>query len=92
MLLEAAVIGLPIIATKLAGIPDIVKEGVNGHLMPYESNAWDWAEKIKSLLHDDNKLREFGKQSRLLAESEFSSAAFKAKVLKAFHIAGILQR
>jgi glycosyltransferase involved in cell wall biosynthesis len=51
VLLEAMGVGLPVIATSRAAIPEIVEEGVNG-LFVAEQDAADVAEKIITLAHD----------------------------------------
>jgi len=52
VILEAMASGLPVIATKVRGIPEIVKEGVNGLLVEPKSPR-DLAEKISIFLDDD---------------------------------------
>ena len=51
VLLEAMGVGLPVIATRRAAIPEIVEEGVNG-LFVAEQNPGDLAEKIVTLAND----------------------------------------
>jgi len=67
VILEAMAFGLPIISTCIAGIPDMVKEGINGYLL--ESGDIDgFVEKIK-ILSLDKPLREtFGNESRNLVK------------------------
>jgi glycosyltransferase involved in cell wall biosynthesis len=88
VLLEAAATGLPLVATDIGGISDVVKNGVNGYLMPYQSTGKDWADRIIDLIINGNKLLKFGKESRQLAEKQFSSDVFKNNILKAFKIVG----
>ena len=56
VILEAMAAGLPIVATRVGGIPDIVKDGENGFLID-PKNPEQIAEKINLFLEDD-KLRE----------------------------------
>jgi len=56
VILEAMASGLPIVATRVGGIQDIVKDGENGFLVDPE-NPEQIAEKINLFLEDD-KLRE----------------------------------
>jgi len=51
VLLEAMGVGLPVIATRRAAIPEIVEDGVNG-LFVAEQDANDLAEKIVTLAND----------------------------------------
>ena len=51
-ILEAMASGLPIVSTKVSGLPEIVKEGKNGFLVE-PANTEQLAEKILLLLKDD---------------------------------------
>jgi len=51
---EAAAFGLPVLATLTGGIPTIVKEGVNGYLLPVETRGIDFANKIIEILNNKN--------------------------------------
>ena len=84
VLLEAAATGLPIVATDLAGISEVVKNGVNGYLISSEGTLHEWAEKITDLILDSNKRERFGRESRRLAEGQFSSESLKRKLRDAF--------
>lgn len=66
-LLEAGAAGLPIVATDVGGVSDILHDGVNG-LITKTKDPEDLAGKIVSLL-DDNELREeMGKTGQMLAK------------------------
>jgi glycosyltransferase involved in cell wall biosynthesis len=56
VIIEAMASGLPIVATRVGGLPDIIKDGENGFLVD-PKNPDQIAEKIKLFLEDD-KLRE----------------------------------
>ena len=45
-LLEAMAAGLPIVATRVGGVPEIVQESVTGILLPPEANAAEWADAL----------------------------------------------
>jgi L-malate glycosyltransferase len=53
VLLEAMACGLPIVATRVGGVPDIIEDGVNGYLVEY-GDFQEMAKKILFLL--DNQL------------------------------------
>lgn len=59
VIMEAGAAGLPVVATRHAGIPDIIEEGVNGFLVP-ENDIDAMAEKIIFLLSEPNKAEEMG--------------------------------
>ena len=52
-LVESIANGVPILATKVGGIPEVLSDGINGYFI--ERSASDIAEKIK-LIYDDNIL------------------------------------
>jgi glycosyltransferase involved in cell wall biosynthesis len=52
VILEAMYAGLPIVATKVGGIPELVADGVHGYLVE-SSRPAQLAEKLVSLLRDD---------------------------------------
>lgn len=70
-LLEAAACGLPIIASNIAGCREIVRQGVNGLLVP-AGDAQALADAICSLLSDSALRERLGRESRRIAEKEFS--------------------
>jgi glycosyltransferase involved in cell wall biosynthesis len=62
-LMEAAVMQLPIIATRLAGIPDIVLDGQTGILCA--PNEWEaFGDAIERLLNDEELRRRMGRAGR----------------------------
>ena len=71
-LLEAMMMGKPVIATSVGGIPEVVDDGVNG-LLVNSANVPELEEAIISLAHNQAKRIEMGKNAR-------------AKVLKNFNI------
>ena len=87
VLLEACSVGLPIIATDVGGVSDVVKDGYNGYLMPYGSSQEAWVNKIKSILYDDGKSRELGDNAREYAEANFAKSSFKKIIVKALEVA-----
>jgi glycosyltransferase involved in cell wall biosynthesis len=69
--LEAMSYGLPVVATSVGGIPQAVKDGVNGYLVePGEVKIL--TEKIGVLIKDDSLRMRFGMNSRRLAEKTFN--------------------
>jgi len=66
VLVEAMAAGKPIVASKVGGIPDLVKDGQNGFLVkPGDSNSLSFA--IKKLLDDKKMQEEMGKKGRAMA-------------------------
>jgi len=71
VLLEAAASGLPLIATRVGGNPEIVFPGENGFLVPV-ARAEDVAQAALTLVDDPVLRRTMGSQSRELVEQRFS--------------------
>jgi colanic acid/amylovoran biosynthesis glycosyltransferase len=71
VLIEALASSLPIVATTIAGIPEIVEEGSNGLLVP-EKDPKQLALAIERLCRDPSERRVFGIQSRRIAEETFT--------------------
>ena len=65
--LEAMAAGLPIVATNVGGIPDIVEEGVNGYLVNAK-NPDELADRILVLLQNDEMREEMSANNREKAE------------------------
>lgn len=61
--IEAAYCGIPVIASRLEGLQDAIKDGENGFLVePYDVNRY--ADKINELLADEKYRKEFGAKAR----------------------------
>jgi spore coat protein SA len=72
VLLEASACGLPLIATRLGGIPEVVREGVNGVLLDSPHDPEELAGKILALLADTAVRQRLGHQARELVCEHFS--------------------
>ena len=66
-LLEAGASGLPIVATDVGGISDILHDGINGFMVK-TGDPEDLTEKILTLLGDDKLRERLGKKGQMLAE------------------------
>ena len=84
VLSEACAVGLPIVGTDVGGVCEGVHDKDNGFLMPYDAGPEAWANAIGKLI-DDPALRErYGRRSRTIAETEFSTTVLKRRVERAF--------
>ncbi|WP_300673937.1 glycosyltransferase family 4 protein [Desulfoluna sp.] len=61
---EAAAYGLPVFATDVGGIGTIVKNGVNGHLLPVHADGADFARLIKETVLDPTTYLRLNTESR----------------------------
>lgn len=73
VLMEAMAAGVPVVATRIAGVPELVDDGASGFLVaPGDVNAL--AEKMSLLLDDADLRNRFGVAGRAKVESEFNIA------------------
>ena len=71
VLMEAMMAGLPVVATQVAGVSELVEEGVNGFLVP-PSDVRLLTERIQSLLADGELRQRLGTQGRLKVNQAFN--------------------
>ena len=82
--LEAAAAGLPVVATRMGGIPEVVRPGFNGLLLRQPDDAAELAEKIIGLLNDAPLRQQLGQQGREWVSANFSWEKI-ARQLEAFY-------
>lgn len=79
--LEAMAASLPLVGTRVGGIPELIRHGENGFLCN-PADPKDLAQKIDALLESD--FRAFGRKSRRLVEEQFDWPNIADKTLKAY--------
>ena len=78
---EAAAAGLPIVASDVGGIPEIIEHGVNGLLVP-PGDAQALADAIQQLIDDPQRARQLGEAARRTAFERFSAEAMAAAYME----------
>jgi colanic acid/amylovoran biosynthesis glycosyltransferase len=71
VIMEAMAAGLPVIATPLGGIPEMVEHDVNGELVPERDPAAVCAA-MERLISDPERARRLGDKGRQIAREKFS--------------------
>jgi glycosyltransferase involved in cell wall biosynthesis len=69
-IIEAGLAGLPVIASRVGGIPELVQDGINGYIVP-PADAPALAKTIQRLLDDADLRQRLGKASREKTLGEF---------------------
>lgn len=67
VLVEAMAHGIPIVASDVGGIPDLVTHGKNGFLVP-PKNPWELAKYIQILIEDEEKRKKMGEAGKKMAQ------------------------
>lgn len=68
--LEAMLIGVPIVSTNVGVVPDVIEDGSNGFIAPIKDYK-DLAKKLDLLLSDKNLQKKFSIESKSKIEKEF---------------------
>ena len=77
--LEAMAAGVPVVASAVGGIPDQVRHGKEGLLVP-PGDTGAMGDAIVALLRDPARARSLGEAGRRRATSEFSHAAMVRRI------------
>jgi glycosyltransferase involved in cell wall biosynthesis len=79
-IVEAMASGVPVVATRVGGIPEIVQDGKTGALIP-PGDPQSMSDAIGRLLDNEGARRQLGAQGRRVAEDSFSIDAHVDKLL-----------
>jgi glycosyltransferase involved in cell wall biosynthesis len=83
VLMEALAYGLPVIAPRVAGVPELVEENVHGLL--FAPAAWDeLAERLQRLLTDAELRQRLGGAGRAKIEQEFEISRAVAPLVERY--------
>jgi len=90
VLMEAMAARVPVVTTQVAGIPELVENGVSGVLVP-PGDAGALARSIAALLADPERRMRIGIAGREKVVAQFNiatEAAWLAEILQAYVMAG----
>ncbi|MCX6248444.1 MAG: glycosyltransferase family 4 protein [Bacteroidetes bacterium] len=86
--LEAMAAGIPVIAPRMAGYPEIIEDGVNG-LLFNPGDAEDLAKKIEMLWNDPELRARLGENGRKRLETHYSPEVYYKKLIAVYKVAGL---
>lgn len=82
-IMEAQAVGLPVIATRVGGIPSLIEDGKTGVLVEPE-NSGALAEAIVKLFEDKGRMRTIGTAGRIFIQQNYSSDSMVDKTTKLY--------
>ncbi len=71
VVLEAMASGLPVVASRRGSLPEIVRDGVTGVLVP-SGRAEDWAEALRRVTADPDASRILGREARAVFQRSYT--------------------
>ncbi len=83
VLMEAMATGLPVVATRIAGIPELVDDGQSGLIVP-PGDAGAFAEALNALLDDAARRARMGEAGRNRVSAHFESSREAEKLADLF--------
>lgn len=84
-ILEAMASGLPVVATRVGGIPEQVEDGTTGYLVEPD-DADGLARAVEALASDPARRLAFGRAGAARVEREFASAAVAQRLLDLYRL------
>jgi glycosyltransferase involved in cell wall biosynthesis len=82
-LLEAMAMGVPVVGTTVAGVPDVIEGGRSGLLVPPQDVS-SLRDAIQALLTDRALREEMGREARLRIENSFSERQMLRSTLQVY--------
>jgi glycosyltransferase involved in cell wall biosynthesis len=80
---EASATGLPVIASRVGGLPEVIEQGVNGILVEPE-NIQELAKAISSLANDPELRKRMGQNGVEMAKRKFNAEATVGKLINVY--------
>ena len=83
VLVEAMACGLPVVTTAISGIPEVVKDGINGLLVPTE-NPEALADAMMRINENHSLARHLADEAQLTVSERFDGERFAAELAALF--------
>ena len=80
---EAMAHGLPVIASRMGGLPELVEDGTTGFLFE-AGDARDLGQKMKVLWNDPELCRRMGKKARVKAGLKYSKETYYRRLMEVY--------
>lgn len=77
-LLEAQAVGVPVVATRVGGVPEVIQDGKTGVLVE-PKNPQQLAEAVVALLKDEKRRREMAEAAKAWVDERFSALVMVEK-------------
>jgi glycosyltransferase involved in cell wall biosynthesis len=84
VVLEASAAGVPVVATDVGGVREIIAEAVTGHVVP-ASDVSLLVDRVVQLLGDAGRRHEYGERARRLVQDRFSLEAMVTRTLEIYN-------
>ena len=81
--MEALAIGKPVIGSDMGGIPELVKDKINGLIFRH-NDIQELEEKMKLLFENKGLVEEYGKNAKKIAQKEYSRDKYYDKIIKIY--------
>ena len=82
-ILEAFAIGKPVIGSEIGGIPELIKDGINGYLYEY-NDVNKLSELINNMFINKDLREKMGKNARKIVEEKYSLDAYYENLMKIY--------
>ena len=84
VLCEANAFGLPVVTTHTGGVPEVVRDGENGFVLPYSARGAAYAEVIAQIYWDNQRYTELVRTSRATFDERLNWDAWGVAMKKLF--------
>ncbi len=85
MIAEAMAHGKPVVATRVGGIPELIEEGVSGHLVP-RGDTEAMSKRVLELLNDSEVRKRMGAAGRKIVAAKFDLRKNMAQLIETYGI------